>query len=90
MCAWRTRDFGPQLKRLTEYQARAHHLDDMYNEIIISSSWWIAHNPEMIEAIFGDADAHRRFLQAFAHKGVTAATHPLVQLNRGDWHHPIQ
>lgn len=90
LCAWRTKDFGLSLQRLTQYQARYHHLDEMYNEIIVSASWWKQHNPDAIEAIFGDRRAHARFLAAFAHRGVSAATHPYVELDRGNWVSPIR
>lgn len=62
----------------------------MYNEVIISSSWWRHHNPEMIEAVFGDRRAHARFLAAFAHRGVSAATHPFVEMDRRDWVNPMR
>ena len=90
LCAWRTADFGPQLKRLTDYQARNHHLDDMYNEIILPARWWAQHTPDVVETIYGDRRAHARFLAAFAHVGVSAATHPFVELDRGNWYAPFR
>ena len=89
-CAWRPEDIGAQLKRLTEYQARYHHLDDMYNELIVPSRWWLGHNPDTIEAIFGDRNAHSRFLRTFAAQGVTEATHPFVALDHSNWDSPVQ
>ena len=86
MCAWRVADFGPQLQRLTAYQEKGG-LSDQYNEIIVSSKWWLAHNPDMVEAIFGDRKAHAAFLSEF---GLTEATHPFVWLDRGDWTNPIR
>lgn len=79
-----------QLKRITDYQASTHGLDDMYNEIIVPSAWWLHHNPDMVEAIFGDRNAHRRFLAAFASHGVTASTHPFVELDRSNWNSPMR
>ena len=90
MCAWRPADFGPQLQRLTDYQAATHSLDDQYNEIVLPAKWWVDHLPDVVEAIFGDRAAHGRFLAAYAHAGVSARTHPYVYLNRNDWHNPIK
>jgi len=89
LCAWHVTDFGPHLKRLTEFQARYHSLLQ-YNEVVVDSAWWRSHLPGIVEAVFGDANAHRAFLDAFRSDGVSEETHPFVRLDRGDWNAPIK
>ena len=90
LCAWRVRDFGAQLKRLTEHQERYHHLDNEYNEIIVDGTWWASHMPDVVEAVFGDRNAHTAFLAAYRSEGISDATHPFVTIDRNDWTHPIR
>ena len=89
LCAWHVKDIGPQLKRLTEFQAQHHSLLE-YNEFVVDSAWWRSHMPDVVEAVFGDPSAHRAFVDAYRSQGVSEATHPYVRIDRGDWNAPIK
>ena len=84
-----TQDFGTQLKRLTAYQELGG-LNNEYNEVIANSAWWLAHLPDVVEAVFGDAGVHQAFIAAFRDRGVSEGTHPFVTIDRSDWHNPIK
>ena len=76
-----------ELQRLTEWQAAFHRLS--YNEIIVDAPHWRTHMPAVIDAIFGDRDAHAQFLQDYAGQGVTAETHPFLVLDPMSWDVPF-
>ena len=56
------------------------------NEIIIDAKHWRSHLPDQVEAIFNNAENHRRFLAAFPH--LTPESHPHVLLDATNWHSP--
>ena len=95
-CSWQPDEFGPNLKRLTEYQTT--YKNSFYNEIIIDSHHLDSTLPGGIEAIFyvkgsrsaKAVDAHANFLAAYAKRGVTKDTFPLVQLDPMNWDNPFE
>ena len=85
LCSWRPENFGTALRRVTEHQAKYKYF--WYNEIIIDSKAWRAHGPLAVEAIFGHADIHRGFIEAFPH---LAASHPLMEFDPSNWREPMR
>ena len=83
-CSWQPDEFGPNLKRLTEYQTT--YKNSFYNEIIIDSKHWREHLPECVEAVFGNRVHHEAFLKAF---GLTEETHPFLALDVTNWEAPF-
>ena len=83
-CSWQPDEFGPNLKRLTEYQTT--YKNSFYNEIIIDSKHWREHLPECVEAVFGNRVHHEAFLKAF---GLTEETHPFLALDVTNWEPPF-
>ena len=81
-CAWKPE----HLKQMIVQQMQVHP-DGGYNEIIIDSKAWRAHGPLAVEAIFGHADIHRGFIEAFPH---LAASHPLMELDPSNWREPMR
>ena len=86
-CVWPPGQFGVSLQRLTEYQTREHR--PFYNEIILDAGEWRRRLPHNVEAIFGNEAAHRQFLAAFAHDGVSAVTHPHLTFDGAKWQAPF-
>lgn len=73
-------------------------LNGHYNEVIVDSLHWAAHLPDAIEAFWYHAGTddlvvqqlqqwHTRFLAAYP--GASAATYPLLILDRTDWQTPF-
>lgn len=84
-CAWQPKDFGVQLKRLVKHQVTYSYL--WYNEIIIDAVHWRAHMPDVVEAIFGNRDAHQAFLAEF---DLSERSHPFLELDSMDWTSPFR
>ena len=74
-----------QLERLNTWETTNRRVD--YNEFILPSSWWSTLLPGTIEAIFGAKTTHAAFLQQY---GLTAETHPYVEIDLSDWENPIR
>ena len=75
---WRTEDFADFLTR----GARS----GTYNEIIVDSKAWRADGPLVVEAIFGNKEIHRGFIDKFPH---LAASHPFMVFDPLNWHSPL-
>ena len=57
-----------------------------YNEVVVDRAHWLAHLPDVVEAVFGSLSTNFQFLQAF---GLDASSHPSVSFNAYDWDHPM-
>lgn len=86
LCSWRPADVGVQLQRLIEYQSQPGRSFE-YNEFIVDGKHWRANLPGAVEAIFGDASTHSKFMR---HYGLSAAAFPLFQLDVNNWREPIR
>ena len=84
LCAWRPKTVGLNLQRLNTFGKANNYL--AYNEFVLPSRWWTGHMPDVVEAIFGDAQVHQAFLQRY---GLSESTHPFVNINLNDWTNPI-
>ena len=83
-CSWLPEDFGVQLRRVTTHQVKYTYL--WYNEIIVDSKAWRADGPLVVEAIFGNKEIHRGFIDKFPH---LAASHPFMVFDPMNWHSPL-
>ena len=84
-CSWLPEDFGVQLRRVTTHQVKYTYL--WYNEIIVDSKAWRADGPLVVEAIFGNKEIHRGFIDKFPH---LAASHPLMEFDPSNWREPMR
>ena len=75
---WRPQDFGDFLRRSRQAA--------QYNEIIVDSKAWRADGPLVVEAIFGNKEIHRGFIDKFPH---LAASHPFMVFDPMNWHSPL-
>ena len=85
LCAWRPKEVGQQLQRLSGMQTKFSQL--FYNEIIIDAAAWRDQLPGVVEAIYGDRGLHHRFLREF---GLDASQLPFLMMNRADWVNPFR
>lgn len=81
-CVWRP---GPSLGLMFETIPKG----SSYNELVIDGTYWSAHVPEAIEAVFGpDAGAHAALMRDFPYLNIHDV--PKLGLSVDDWQNPFR
>ena len=57
------------------------------NEIIVDAKRWRENLPFVVEAIFGNRDAHERFLSSF---NLEPADYPFLEIDVHNWQQPLK